>query len=235
MLTVYNAGDSRKALFEELCHAIEPHHSQLTIEDKTCKGESLFIKRRITTALRWYSIKEKLGWATSVLGDVMSSQWFKCRILRCEMGDSPDGTCTFCGRHAGAGNAYAGEKDGRRRTYKAPRKLTTLRFRTMGRCFHIQREGMGSRPVPQNCGLDCCKDCNKMVCGCASCISLRETVIDYCFCAMTKRGKDRDERVGTICLGCLAPGCDPQSVTPLDQIISALIPGLGSKGGPVLH
>jgi len=77
-LTGCSAGESRKAIFEELGNAVQSrYHSQVAIEGMTQKGESVFIKRRITTALRWYTIQEKLGWATVVLGDVMPAHWFE--------------------------------------------------------------------------------------------------------------------------------------------------------------
>ena len=84
LLTVFSAGENRKNLVQEIYSAIEPrYHSQVFVEDeRTWKSngqmsDSRFIKRRITTVLRWALMQEKLGLAVIVLGHVMPPSWFE--------------------------------------------------------------------------------------------------------------------------------------------------------------
>ena len=83
LLTVFSAGDPAGLLFEEVHNAIDPQfRSEVITEDgpivnsNPLHQSSRFVKRRITTAVRWMDMQGKIGWGGVVLGDVLPAFLF---------------------------------------------------------------------------------------------------------------------------------------------------------------
>ena len=225
-----SAGENRKALFEELHHATErPYHSQVTIEGKTEKGESMFIKRRITPALRWYSIQEMFGWAAVVLGDVMPAQWFeyigfpdaKWEYLLTQLapfGDVMTGRAMHLLEKTMGGDAPI------KLLQKSPARdfgnwfdAFISKERVWGRGGSLKSVAWIAARIAQRWRAESTAPVPYLF------EKLRSTTAST---PWPNAGEIATTTLEPFAWDVLPPGCDPLCVSPLDQIVSVLVPGL---------
>ena len=205
----------------------------------TSKGESRFVKRRITTALRWYSIQQKFGWATVVLGDVLPAEWFEwTRFCDAKWENLLAELAPFGDVMAGQAMHLLEKMMGGEAPVRLLQKSTVGDF---GNQFdaYISKEKAWSRGGSL-----------KSVAWIAGRIAQRWSAhgstspVPYLFRKLISTtasapwpdaGEIAMTTLEPFAWDVLPPGCDPLCVSPLDHIISALIPGLNFCTGLQSH
>ena len=230
LLTVCSAGESRKALLKELYNAIEPlYHSQVRVEGVTPKSESKFVKRRITTAIRWYSIQEKFGWAMVVLGDIMPADWFEWtrfsdanwENLLAELAPFGD---VMAGQAMHLLEKMMGEDAPIRLLQKFPAQDFGNRYDAYISKQTLWSRGGSLKSVAWMAG----RIAQRWCAGSTSPVPylFQKLISTTASVPWPKAGGIAMMTLEPFAWDVLPPGCDPLCVSPLDHIISMLIPGL---------